>query len=142
MSKETILAKIQSNLAGQGSMIDISGKLPEILAEIIELIPESGGVEPYFVQGAYADDEHLGGDTMIMVPSEEFARVKTAFLVGRSVIIPASDATEGLAYLVTGYSPDVIQEDETTPIEGFALWNLSKGLTAAKGAAIALIAEL
>ena len=52
MSKETILAKIQASLAGQGNQIDISGKLPEILAEILEEIPAPGPapVEPLIVE--------------------------------------------------------------------------------------------
>lgn len=36
MTKEEILQAVQLNIAGQGSMVDISGKLPEILAGIAE----------------------------------------------------------------------------------------------------------
>lgn len=36
MSKETIKAKILANLAGQGSQVDISGKLTEILLELAD----------------------------------------------------------------------------------------------------------
>ena len=36
MTKEEILQAVQRNIAGQGSMVDISGKLPEILAGIAE----------------------------------------------------------------------------------------------------------
>lgn len=36
MTKEEILRAVQLNIAGQGSMVDISGKLPEILAGIAE----------------------------------------------------------------------------------------------------------
>ena len=118
MSKETILAKIQSNLAGQGSMIDLSGKLPEILGEIIELIPESGGVEPYIVQGAFVDDEHFSND-VLAVSQEEFARVKTAFLAGRPVVTPVIDY---LAYLVIGYARDAVVLNSTgASVEGFTL---------------------
>ena len=36
MTKEEILQAVQRNIAGQGSMVDISGKLPEILVGIAE----------------------------------------------------------------------------------------------------------
>lgn len=36
MTKQEILQAVQRNIAGQGSMVDISGKLPEILAGIAE----------------------------------------------------------------------------------------------------------
>lgn len=43
MTKQEILQAVQRNIAGQGSMVDISGKLPEILSEILELASQGGG---------------------------------------------------------------------------------------------------
>lgn len=57
MTKEEIKAAIAANLAGQGSMIDISGKLPAILDAIVDAIPTLP--EPYELP--VASDEVLGG---------------------------------------------------------------------------------
>lgn len=145
MSKETILAKIQSNLAGQGSMIDISGKLPEVLAEIIDLIPEGGGgVEPYFVQDGVINGNDYK-NTVIVVSEDEYARAKAAFLAGRPVIVPEIDS---MAYSVVGYSlgatarEPVDPDDPETPVEGLVLYNSDAGNVSAEGVAIAIVVPL
>lgn len=42
MNKQEIVALINAAIAGQGSQVDISGKLPAILSSIVDLIPEVG----------------------------------------------------------------------------------------------------
>lgn len=40
MTKEEIKALVSAKIAGQGSMVDIGGALPEIINAIVDAIPE------------------------------------------------------------------------------------------------------
>lgn len=43
MTKDEILALIENTISGQGSQVDIGGKLAAVLSNIVNLIPEGGG---------------------------------------------------------------------------------------------------
>ena len=58
MNKQEIVALINAAIAGQGSQVDISGKLPDILSSIIDLIPE-GGNTPLVVVGEFDTAGHV-----------------------------------------------------------------------------------
>lgn len=57
MNKQEIVALINAAIAGQGSQVDISGKLPAILSSIVDLIPE-GGNAPLVVSGEFDTAGH------------------------------------------------------------------------------------
>ncbi len=124
MSKETIKAKILANLAGQGSMIDISGQLPAILDEIIDLIPEGGGgTEPLVVEGT------LDADDYFFTPNAgqpDFATAKAAFDAGTPVLlhagIPQEDETCVIAITDSYYQPGGRKQLAGYSNDRFVVW--------------------
>lgn len=120
MNKEQIKALVASKIAGQGTQVDLGGALPTILDAIVDAIPEGGGGnEPYIVQGASVSADF--STSLLVVPAQEFARAKEAFLAGRVVLIPEID---GIAYMVTAYSRAAVSDSET--LEGLCLNAMSE----------------
>lgn len=97
-----------------------------------------GGIEPYFVQDG-AVEGSLYQQTVIVVPQEEYARAKAAFLAGRPVIVPEIDT---MAYSVVGYSRGATLDETETPVEGLVLFNSDKGDASMEGVAIAIVAQV
>ena len=102
MSKETIKAKIAACLAGQGSMIDISGKLPEILSEILDEIPEGGdvNVKMFPVYYSAVDGAFMFEDSSIF--PEVFAGVAAGELYAACVYMSGSTSDVYMSSLISG----------------------------------------
>ena len=106
MTKDEIKALVNGTIAGQGSQVDIGGKLAKILNEIIDAIPEGGGgAEPLFVNGKlntgdFVRDSESGNPT--------FDDAVEAFLDGRTVqLVNSGDESYlGVAFNVASYMDD------------------------------------
>lgn len=111
MNKQEIVALINAAIAGQGSQVDISGKLPAILSSIVDLIPESEN-KPLVVESVmyYDEDNEQQRLRLVGITKNELIyrtlekRVVLVHAVGDkgSAVPPKLDYAAGFAYLDDG----------------------------------------
>lgn len=118
MTKEEIKAAVAAKIAGQGSMVDISGALPAILDAIVDAIPEGGGGnEPLIVEGTKANEGYFVPNSGQPTKAEAIEAAKNGRLVIIKIVSSDDENLWNWFYLNVFY-----EYDETFSFETGITW--------------------
>ena len=104
MTKDEIRALIVNTISGQGSQVDIGGKLAEVLSNIVNLIPEGGSAKIFPI---VIHTEHLDGELSSYRCSHTYNEIVEALNDGYIVVANGTDdngeTVKNVATLLTSY---------------------------------------
>ena len=91
MTKQEIKSIIDGTISGQGSQVDIGGKLAAVLNGMVDIIPEGGGgAEPLIVRGSLSEGD-AGKEFTPSAGQPSFRDALTAYQSGVPVFLAYSD---------------------------------------------------